>query len=137
MTTLMARFLVDVDERQAKAGHLRAQPRRASGHRRVGRSLDRPRAWCARTGCRKSKRRSFWDPAQELGFAGGWRSSRSWPRRPKKTCGWVWYLPRRRGNLVQLPAGNQVELLATARREAAPTGLEVRGLVDLFAGSAR
>ncbi len=38
--------------------------------------------------------------------------------------------------LVQLPAGNQVELLATARREAL-TGLEVRGLVDLLRSRAR
>jgi ParB-like chromosome segregation protein Spo0J len=126
-TTLLAR-LVDVDERQAKAA--------IYGLNRVGRGTDElEEAWIVHALVREDGLSQI-EAAELLGRHKSWVCRRlalieKLAEEAKEDLRLGLVSPTTARQLVQLPAGNQVELLATARREAL-TGLEVRGLVDLL-----
>ena len=130
MTTLAAR-LVSADERQAKAA--------IYGLNRVGRRTDElEEAWIVQALVREDGL-SQTEAAELLGRHKSWVCRRLAlleklveEARQDLRLGLV--SPTTARQLVQLPAGNQLELLATARREAL-TGAEVRGLVDLLRGA--
>ena len=65
------------------------------------------------------------------GSAGDWLWSRSWPTKPGKTCAWGCLSTTAARSLVRLPAGNQVEVLATRQRDEL-TAAELDGVVDLL-----
>jgi ParB-like chromosome segregation protein Spo0J len=127
MSTLMAR-LVDVDERQAKAA--------IYGLNRVGRGTDElEEAWIVHALVREDGLSQI-EAAELLGRHKSWVCRRlalieKLAEEAKEDLRLGLVSPTTARQLVQLPAGKQVELLATARREAL-TGLEVRGLVDLL-----
>ena len=127
MSTLAAR-LVDVDERQAKAA--------IYGLNRVGHGTDElEEAWIVHALVREDGLSQI-EAAELLGRHKSWVCRRlalieKLAEEAKEDLRLGLVSPTTARQLVQLPAGNQVELLATARREAL-TGLELRGLVDLM-----
>ena len=127
MNTLLAR-VVEVDERQAKAA--------IYGLNRVGRGTDElEEAWIVHALVREDGLSQI-EVAELLGRHKSWVCRRlalieKLAEEAKEDLRLGLVSPTTARQLVQLPAGNQVELLATARREAL-TGLEVRGLVDLL-----